>query len=198
MDELSDRARAYLDAFAKQHRAPAVVPPLRPLTAVKAASWLRWLLPTVGMAAVIAAGWSAGRAGTIEVAGARRFEAAPHHATVPAIEERTPTLELRSVALHARQDVAVAEPVRARPRVRPASSTLREELAMLDAAKTSLRAGDRDAALRALTRHADRFPNGLLAPERRRLAIRIDEQTEPTGCVHSSCVGSDDHQESTR
>jgi hypothetical protein len=148
MDELSDRARAYLDAFAKQHRAPAVVPPLRPLTAVKAASWLRWLLPTVGMAAVIAAGWSAGRAGTIEVAGARRFEAAPHHATVPAIEERTPTLELRSVALHARQDVAVAEPVRARPRVRPASSTLREELAMLDAAKTSLRAGDRDAALR--------------------------------------------------
>jgi hypothetical protein len=197
MDELSDRARAYLDAFAKEHRAPAMVPPLRPLTAVKAASWLRWLVPTVGMAAVVAAGWSAGRAGTIEIAAAKRFEAAPHHATVPAIED-APTVALRSTSLRAREDVAVVEAAPVRPRVRPPSSTLRQELAMLDAAKASLRAGDRDAALRALTRHADRFPNGLLAPERRRLTIRIDEQTEPTGCVHSSCVGSDDHQEPTR
>jgi hypothetical protein len=204
MDELSERARAYLDAFAERHRAPAVAPQMR--SQPKAAASLRWILPLVGIAAVAVASWRASRATAIEIADAKQFEAAPHRvertaaeqAMQPQLAARAP-VRLPKISRAAAPMVAATEPPRVRAPVRDAGpSSLRRELVLLDAAKASLRAGDRDAARRSLTRHADEFPSGLLAPERGRLTKRIDDETESVGCVHSSCVGNDDHQESTR
>jgi hypothetical protein len=52
---------------------------------------------------------------------------------------------------------------------RSEAETLREELALVGAAQTSLGAGDPAAALAALDEHARRFPSGALSLERRAL-----------------------------
>jgi hypothetical protein len=50
---------------------------------------------------------------------------------------------------------------------RRAGSTLEQELPLLQGAQEALRRGDSARALRLLDAHARRFPNGVLAPERR-------------------------------
>jgi RNA polymerase sigma-70 factor (ECF subfamily) len=59
-----------------------------------------------------------------------------------------------------------------RPRPRKTTSTLAEETELLEAARTALARGEADAALRALDRHADRFPTGELADEARSTRLR--------------------------
>jgi hypothetical protein len=203
MGEPSQRARAYLQAFAEEHQAPAVVPPWRSRTTVTLAASLRVLGPLLGIAAVAVAAWGASRATAIEVAHTRHFEAAPHRversaseAIEPAPRFRAPIARPRIVQRPPEAIVAAPiEPERAHPR---GPSSLRRELALLDAAKSALRRGDRAAARLALERHAKLFPDGLLAPERRRLVERTDEDTESIECVHSSCVRSDEQQEPKR
>jgi hypothetical protein len=46
-------------------------------------------------------------------------------------------------------------------------STLEQELPLLQSAQEALRVGDTDRALALLEAHARRFPEGMLAPERR-------------------------------
>jgi hypothetical protein len=45
-------------------------------------------------------------------------------------------------------------------------STLRAERLLIETASSALARGDKDAAIAVLTKHAQRFPNGQLAPER--------------------------------
>ena len=209
MDGLSDRAKAYLDAFAERYPAPAVVPPRRASVTSRTMRRLGWIAPLVGIAAVAVVSWSATRTTATEMVDAKSFDAAPHRAEPRATQK---TIAPTSPVVRRDRDRVVVAPQPEPPRrvvtpVRapkpsaspsPSPSTLRRELALLDVAKSSLRAGDRDGARRALSQHAERFPNGLLAPERARLTKRVDDQTDASACVHSSCVGSDEHQESTR
>ncbi len=59
-----------------------------------------------------------------------------------------------------------ARPAPAEPVAPAASSSLEAEMALLGRASASRRAGDREAALASLQRHAREFPDGQLAPER--------------------------------
>jgi RNA polymerase sigma-70 factor, ECF subfamily len=52
------------------------------------------------------------------------------------------------------------------------ASTLAEETALLETARTALTRGDTEAALRALDRHADRYPGGELESEARSTRLR--------------------------
>lgn len=54
------------------------------------------------------------------------------------------------------------------------ASQLREEIAILERAMSHRRAGDLEAARAALAEHARRFPHGLMAPERERLASELE------------------------
>lgn len=80
---------------------------------------------------------------------------------------------------------AASAPVRTRPVPRadepaPASdeatsgSTLREELTLLERAMARRRAGDLEGARQAIAEHARRFPQGIMSPERERLAAELD------------------------
>jgi hypothetical protein len=208
MDELTPRARAYLEAFAQEHQAPAGVPPCRPQSSATAASSLRLLWPLLGIAAMAAAAWGTSRATAIEVTDDKRFEAAPHQVERRATEatEATEAASPRErISWPPRIEIDVAPPEAAaavdeppRPPRPTGPSSLRRELALVDAAKSALRRGHHATARRWLQRHAKDFPAGLLAPERRRLLTRIDEHTESEQCVHSSCVRSDDEQEPER
>jgi TolA-binding protein len=54
------------------------------------------------------------------------------------------------------------------------ASQLREEIAILERAMGHRRAGDLEGARAAIAEHARRFPRGLLAPERDRLASELE------------------------
>lgn len=69
-------------------------------------------------------------------------------------------------------DVRGPDASASRPRARRPTSTLGEETQLLEEARTALARGDADAALRALDRHADRFPAAELADEARSTRLR--------------------------
>ncbi len=54
------------------------------------------------------------------------------------------------------------------------ASQLREELSILERAMSQRRAGDLEGTRAAIAEHARRFPRGLLAPERERLASELE------------------------
>lgn len=105
----------------------------------------------------------------------------PTHVTTPPSEPvlaAPPSVPATSVP-------AASAPVRTRPVPRadepaPASdeatsgSTLREELTLLERAMARRRAGDLEGARQAIAEHARRFPQGIMSPERERLAAELD------------------------
>lgn len=201
MAEPSARARAYLAAFAAEHQSPVMVPPMRSPDAATTGLGSVWrvLVPIVGLAAATVLGIGASGSAVTRSEPAKNFEAAPHRVERAVVEDvAQPRPHVRAFVRHRLPRIAeppgpAATPPREAPRASGPSS-LRRELALVDAAKASLRRGDDDAARRSLARHAQRFPNGLLAPERKRLLERIDAQTDSPACVHSSC----EDKESTR
>jgi hypothetical protein len=64
------------------------------------------------------------------------------------------------------RDRSPREPPRAEPTVAPSASTLDAERRLIAQAWSDLTAGDPSAALRGATAHRDRFPSGVLVPER--------------------------------
>jgi hypothetical protein len=76
----------------------------------------------------------------------------------------------------------------------PVASRLAEEAALIRAAKTALRAGDREGALARVRAHAERFPEGELRQER--IAVEamatcnealLPEDSAYRAAVRSSC-----------
>jgi hypothetical protein len=64
------------------------------------------------------------------------------------------------------RDRSPREQPRAEPTVAPSASTLDAERRLIAQAWSDLTAGDPSAALRGATAHRDRFPSGVLVPER--------------------------------
>jgi hypothetical protein len=89
----------------------------------------------------------------------RPAEPAPAPAVeAPPIEPAAPTVE-RAPVVHAHRPSA-------RPVATDPARTLAAETALLRDADRALRAGDTATALARLDEHAERYPNGALAPER--------------------------------
>ena len=86
----------------------------------------------------------------------------PAAASAEALPEVPPAPEQPVVTRSAKRRVAKPEP---EPEPLPVSS-LEAETALLERARARLRAGNPDAALRALGQHAAQYPEGLLASER--------------------------------
>jgi hypothetical protein len=116
---------------------------------------------SVLVAGAIAAGWL--------------FTRAP--AQTSRLPVRTPVVASAEITAAPPAPIAVAPPDVAPPAREPretsvkprgrVGSTLEQELPILQSAQEALRAGDTDRALAVLESHARRFPDGMLAPERR-------------------------------
>jgi hypothetical protein len=92
-------------------------------------------------------------------------------AAAPAAAEPAP-LEVAPAPLEAAPAVASAE---------DDDSRLREEIALLDAARGSLQRGDRSAAAASLRTYRERFPDGILRREANVLRRRAEQKRSRSG-----------------
>jgi Outer membrane lipoprotein len=151
---------------------PSAVPAAKPSSA--SSSVVRWSV--VGVCAVTLAGlgWLATSSSRGDDLPARPAESVPVAApTAPSSAlASTPTPESTSAPAISVDDLPQARnapPIRsaafAQPAASASASTFREELAMVEAARSALASGDTDVCLKALDRHDAKFPDGALASE---------------------------------
>jgi hypothetical protein len=171
MNDLSPDARAVLDAGRSAHD-PDAQARARVRDAVRArlanspppasralAKTLPWALAALCVVAVVA--WRASRVAPPP----------PRPAVIEAPAVRVPAAVAPTVFAPVDVTVLATPPVVAptvarAPVVRRDEDTLAEELRLVNAARSSLAAGQPQAALRTLDAHARRFPRGQLAEER--------------------------------
>ncbi|MEZ4219332.1 MAG: hypothetical protein R3B13_00295 [Polyangiaceae bacterium] len=101
----------------------------------------------------------------------------------PAAESATPSVTSSDPAPAPPSPTLTAAPRRSAlpasssaPAIKPSPSTLSEEVRALDQARNALKRGDRAAARAALAAYFARFPQGILAPEARKLAGQVDKK----------------------
>jgi len=142
----------------------------------------RWLASNPGILAVYALGVATGIVGSVLASHAtsRGYASNPRVDRVETVAVDREVVPMPvAVALSGTADAAPSPPatsVGARPpmaTVGPATvRTLEEERVLLDVARTSLGRGDGAGAMRAITAHEQRYPQGLLAEEREAIAIQ--------------------------
>ncbi|MBI3184904.1 MAG: hypothetical protein HYZ28_22420 [Myxococcales bacterium] len=72
------------------------------------------------------------------------------------------------------QPIAGEAPAAGAPAAAPDTSTLAEEIALLDSVRVALARKDAEAASASLAEYAARFPSGVLAPEAEALKIEVE------------------------
>jgi hypothetical protein len=129
-----------------------------------------WPWISVGVVGLVVAGVLAG-------ASARRTSPAePRHVSVPAAPPAT--MPLPGPTPSAAEDVpeqahAISAPNRRRVRAATPPGDLREQIALVDAARAAVAAGADRRALEVLGRYADKYPLGNFRPEASALEIEV-------------------------
>lgn len=165
--KLLEEARDYKASQAARAAAIAIVVTGKPVSFFKGLG-LKVSLAVVAVAAVGGAWWMR--------------KPAPRHVEPPAVVTTETTVTSQPTMTTIAPSPAidpVAEPAivpvqtaKAVPAQSAAKSTLSEEIAVIDRARSAVYSKDREGAIRALDEYDRRFPKGSLAPEAKTLRVR--------------------------